>query len=113
MELEEAIKLLREMQDNCKTKKTYKDDKAEAKAEAIEVVLKELKDSEETDIKLYKRLNIQDKVIDEMAGMINTRDFGDICKQFGKYKNCSNYIKEGLCEKCIKEYFYKKVEEQE
>lgn len=79
--------------------------------EPAKVILKELKDSEETDIKLYKRLNIQDKVIDEMAGMINTRDFGDICKQFGKYKNCSNYIKEGLCEKCIKEYFYKKVEE--
>ena len=42
MELEEAIKLLKEMQDNCKNKHTYKDEKAEAKAEAIEVVLKEL-----------------------------------------------------------------------
>ena len=68
-------------------------------SEAIQVVLKEL--------------DKKDDVINEMAGMINTRDFGDICNQFGKYQNCSNYIKEGLCEKCIKDYFYKKVEEQE
>lgn len=39
MDLEEAIKLLKEMQENCKSKKAYKDEKAEAKAEAIEVVL--------------------------------------------------------------------------
>ena len=58
-----------------------------------------------------KRLKMQERVIDEMARMINTHNFDDICKEFRKYKNCSNYIKEGLCEKCIKEYFYKKVEE--
>ena len=42
MDLEEAIKLLKEMQENCKNKTIYKDEKAEAKAEAIKVVLKEL-----------------------------------------------------------------------
>lgn len=42
MELEESIKLLKEMQENCKNKTIYKDEKAEAKAEAIEVVLKEI-----------------------------------------------------------------------
>ena len=63
--------------------------------------------------KLEKENEKKDDVIDEMSGMINTHNFDDICKQFGKYKNCSNYIKEGLCKKCIKEYFYKKVEEQE
>ena len=39
MELEEAKKLLKEMQENCKNKTIYKDEKAEAKAEAIEVIL--------------------------------------------------------------------------
>ena len=42
MNLEKAIKLLKEMQENCKNKTIYKDEKAEAKSEAIEVVLEEL-----------------------------------------------------------------------
>ena len=40
MELEEAIRLLKEMQENCKNKTIYKDEKAEVKAEAIERVLR-------------------------------------------------------------------------
>lgn len=95
---------------------------------AIEVVLKELEErigleternvlrSEVSALKADKKYfkkesEKKDKVIDEMAGMINTHNFDDICKEFGKYENCSNYIKEGLCKKCIKEYFYKKVED--
>lgn len=114
MELEESIKLLKEMQENCKNKTIYKDEKAEAKAEAIEVVLKELEESKDTDIELYKKLNMQERVIDEMAEAIDTSNFdNDTCKQFGKYENCSDFIKEGTCKKCIKDYFYKKVEEQE
>ena len=116
MKLEKAIEKLREIQDRCRYC-TYiqNGEREEWKREyqAIEVVLKELEDSKDTDIELYKKLNMQERVIDEMAGMINTHNFDDICKEFGKYENCSNYIKEGLCEKCIKDYFYKKVEEQE
>lgn len=105
MKLEKAIKLLREMQDNCKTKKTYKDDKAEAKAEAIEVVLKELEESKDTDIKLYKKLNMQERVIDEMAEDIYDYELAIL------EDNQRGYGFDNIEE--VKQYFYKKVEEQE
>ena len=65
MELVEAIKLLKEMQDNCKNKTTYKDEKAEAKSEAIEVVFKEL------DKRGYIIKNIIDVLVQE--GFIKKR----------------------------------------
>ena len=36
----------------------------------------------------------------------------DICGKFGRNKDCSDFTNENLCVDCIKEYFYKKVEEE-
>lgn len=59
--------------------------------------------------KLQKELDKKDKVINLIINMILSYDIDeDICKQIGKL-NCDKY-KDGECEKCIKEYFYKKVE---
>ncbi len=51
------------------------------------------------------------EVIDLIARMINNHDIDeDICSQMGKDKYCNDYTKKENCIKCIKEYFYKKVE---
>lgn len=53
------------------------------------------------------------KIIDMMATMINNHDIDeDLCKQMGNKKNCSDFINKELCKNCIKEYFYKKAEEE-
>lgn len=63
--------------------------------------------------KQQKELEKKNKVIDLMAKMINSHDIDDdICGQFGKDKDCSDFTDEELCVDCIKEYFYKKVEEK-
>lgn len=56
MELEEAKKLLREMQENCKNKTIYKDEKAEDKAEAIEIVLNKLDDTEKIEDEIANKI---------------------------------------------------------
>lgn len=78
MELEESIKLLKEMQENCKNKTIYKDEKAEAKAEAIEVVLKEL--------------DKKDKAIEYIKDKKNTRYYEQ------KIPHCRNRV---IIRKCI------------
>lgn len=63
---------------------------------------------------LRAKMAKKNKIIDEMARMINTHDIDeDICGQFGKDKDCSDYNNESLCVDCIKQYFIKKIEEQE
>lgn len=62
--------------------------------------------------KLQKEIEKKNKVIDLIAKMINTHDiYDDICGQFGKNKDCSDFTNEELCIDCIKQYFYRKVEE--
>ena len=132
MNLGEAKELLKEMQENCKSKTIYKDEKAEAKAEAIEVVLKELDEKDEllhntVEYNAVKQKEWilkdikKDKVIDKMLNLIirisirvpgsvfrelKTNGFNDSLCEHCKGKEIS-------CKKCIKDYFYKKVEEQE
>lgn len=63
--------------------------------------------------KLQKEIEKKNKVIDLIAKMINTHDiYDDICGQFGKNKDCSDFTNEELCIDCIKQYFYRKVEEE-
>lgn len=74
-------------------------------------------------IRANKELDKKDKVIDEMAKMLNSKVIQEIAKmlnshdidddifgKFGKSKDCSNFTNENLCIDCIKDYFYKKVE---
>ena len=62
---------------------------------------------------VLNNLEIKDKVIQEMAKALNTYDIDeDICRKFGKNKDCNDFTNENLCINCIKEYFYKKVEEE-
>lgn len=89
MDLKEAKELLKEMQENCKSKTIYKDEKAEAKAEAIEVVLKELDEKDELlhntveyNAVKQKEWILKDikkeRVIDEMAKDIDLIDKGKL-----------------------------------
>ena len=170
MDIEEAKELLKEMQENCKSKTIYKDEKAEAKAEAIEVVLKELDEIKaendtiksrihikieraehklRNNISNFKRILLKDKVgtlkdvlfeeyyssekphkyslehmreqnktlrkdietkrevINEMAEALQ--------EEYHSYEPCKmadNIGCEGIkCIDCIKQYFYKKVED--
>lgn len=63
--IEEDIVLLKEMQQNCLTKKEYKDSKANKKAKAIEHILSEyqrvLKENELAKQTLIKNCNIADE----------------------------------------------------
>jgi len=62
---------------------------------------------------VLNNLEIKDRVIQKMAKMLNSHDIDDdICGNFGKNKYCSDFTNENLCIDCIKEYFYKKVEEE-
>ena len=93
MELEQAKEVLKEIQERCRYC-TYieNEERDEWKREyqAIEVILKEL--------------DKKDKVIDEMIDYIDGMgDTPDIL--------CEDYNEE--CHKYVKQYFYKKVEEQE
>ena len=123
MELEKAIEKLREIQDRCRYG-TYiqNGEREEWKREyqAIEVVLKELEESKDTDIKLYKRLNMQERVIDKMAEFISDIQiyvrqdtYEELMSTFNKKIERESETLEDIHMKCIKEYFYKKVEEQE
>lgn len=63
--------------------------------------------------KLQKEIEKKNKIIDLIVKMINTHDiYDDICGQFGKNKDCSDFTNEELCIDCIKQYFYRKVEEE-
>lgn len=63
--------------------------------------------------KIKEELDKKDRVIQKMAKMLNSHDIDDdICGNFGKNKYCSDFTNENLCIDCIKEYFYKKVEEE-
>lgn len=63
--------------------------------------------------KQQKEIEKKNKIIDLMAKMINIHDiYDDVCGQFGKNKDCSDFTNEELCVDCIKQYFYKKVEEE-
>lgn len=57
-------------------------------------------------------LEKKDKVINEMAEMINNHDIEeDVCKQMGKNRHCNDFIvSERNCINCIKEYFTNKAE---
>lgn len=57
--IEEDIVLLKEMQQNCLTKKEYKDSKANKKAKAIEHILSDLKN-------VLSMLEVKDKQIDKL-----------------------------------------------
>ena len=98
MSIEEAKKLANELN------WSYFDmaeDAGEEYTRAVQVVLLELEK--------------KDKVINEMAEMINNHDIDeDVCKQMGKDKHCNDYVtSETNCISCIKEYFTNKVEDDE
>lgn len=61
--------------------------------------------------KLQKDIEIKDKVIDELINFLLNYDIDeDYCKKIER-QECNKY-KEGYCDKCIKQHFYKKVEEE-
>lgn len=110
---ETDIKLINEMIKNCRNKKKYYDEKAERKAITLENVLKELQLAKEA---LKDKCEIadernqllvenrkKDKIIDEMAKWLYEDDtwFG-----YGKFKEINTSEK-------IKQFFLKKVDEQE
>ena len=66
------------------------------------------------DYKHRVELEKKDKIINEMAKMINSHDIDeDVCKQMGKNKECNDYVLfESNCIDCIKEYFTNKVEKE-
>lgn len=117
--MEEDIKLLREMQENCRTKRDYIDEKAERKAQAIENVLSELENLQD-DLKIHEETSFEfqaeniklKKIIDLIVEMLNNHEIDeDICKQMGKDMNCKNFKNPQNCKNCIKKYFEKKVME--
>lgn len=60
---------------------------------------------------VLNELEKKDKVINEMAEMINNHDIEeDVCRQMGKNRHCNDFIvSERNCINCIKEYFTNKV----
>ena len=119
MQIEEAIEGLNK--DVYGLKNFLTDTEKEKWQDAIDTVLNELERYKQLINKKNARLNEyaediakRDKVIDLMARMLNSNDIDeDICRQVGKDMNCNEYTKEENCIKCIKEYFYKKVEGKE
>lgn len=83
--------------------------------EAIDDLLNELKTKEEKEADLKSKLNIAEKMIDEMADFIvvNTNNLAiDFCK--GKDENsCKLRYELGNCDYCIKEYFRRRVDKSE
>ena len=60
-----------------------------------------------------KECMLKDKMIHEMAKMLNGHDIDeDMCSQYGKRKDCNDFVNEELCIKCIIEYFEKKASEE-
>lgn len=56
----------------------------------------------------------QNKVIDEMARMINSYDIDeDLCRQTGTNPTCNDFEDPEMCINCIKQYFIRKVEEDD
>ena len=101
--IEEDIKLLREMKNNCLNRfEYYTDPKAREKAEAIEHILSDYK-------RVLKENEEKNKIIDSM---IKVMIDSSICDYFIK-ENCKNYAGENrkICDDCIKEYFENKVKE--
>lgn len=71
----------------------------------------ELKSQLEENKKLQADIEIKDKVIDELINFLLNYDIDeDYCKKIER-QECNKY-KEGYCDKCIKQHFYKKVEEE-
>lgn len=61
--------------------------------------------------KLQSDIELKDKVIDELINFLLNYDIDeDYCKKIER-QECNKY-KEGYCDKCIKQHFYKKVEEE-
>jgi len=76
--MEEDIKLVREMQSNCINKKTYKDDKAQRKAIAIDNVLSRLEEL----LKTKKELEIYRKRCLGALSFINSRIDGMVPEHY-------------------------------
>lgn len=91
-----------------KTIKQYKAREEEKVILNINVVLDLINKIDEQQAELEKK----DKVINEMAEMINNHDIEeDVCKQMGKNRHCNDFIvSERNCINCIKEYFTNKAE---
>ena len=70
----------------------------------------ELKSQLKENKKLQSDIEIKDKVIDELINFLLNYDIDeDYCKKIER-QECNKY-KEGYCDKCIKQYFYKKASE--
>lgn len=113
--MEEDIKLINEMIENCRNKKEYYDEKAERKAIALENVLKELELAKKA---LKDKCDIADernqmlvenqklnKVIDYMAVYISNMHDNINSRLFGG--PCFESIQQ------VKQRFYKEVEKNE
>lgn len=88
------------------SKEDYYGDSYFAEKHSIQILLNLLE-------KKQREIEKKNKIIDLIAKMINTHDiYDDICGQFGKNKDCSDFTNEELCIDCIKQYFYRKVEEE-
>lgn len=94
--MEEDIKILEEMKNNCLTKRDYIDEKAERKAQAIENLINKYKE--------------QEKMIELMAKDITERtescpyDLYDY-----KIENCDEVCDSIKVAKCFIEYYKKKA----
>ena len=60
--------------------------------------------------KLLAELEEKDKIIDLMSDFINNYDIDEeICAQV---VNCNDFINKEKCKECIKEYFEKRIQEE-
>ncbi len=63
--------------------------------------------------KLIAEIAIKDKIINEMAEMLNNYDIDeDICRQMGNRIHCNEFADKEKCKACIIKYIEKKVEEE-
>ena len=123
--MEEDIKLLEEMKNNCLTKRDYIDEKAERKAQAIENLINKYKE-QERDIRdnhillaKYSQKNEEQEKIIELAldclsvWAMCADDEGCFCTVKGKECNVIANEIEGqehtTCKECLIDYFKKKA----
>lgn len=89
-------------------------DRLEGIEDNTAMLKQELIEAKEHNRQLAVELEKKDKIINEMAKMINSHDIDeDVCKQMGKSKECNDYVlSESNCIGCIIEYFTNKVEKE-
>ena len=87
------------------------ENKIEAKEMEHEYDIKMIDEVKGEAVKLYKEIDKLNKIIDEMADIINNCDidYSDICK-YRIVQRCEK-APEG-CKECVKKYFEKKVGEE-